>query len=116
MNNNLEFENEDPEPNEISPRTNYGEGWKQETLEEAIEREYPISKGGSMWMPSAEDCNNANKQDGFIRGTKWQSERSYSEEDLRDAFREGVDARYETIENHTFQEKEDMFIEKFKKK
>jgi hypothetical protein len=45
MNNNLEFENEDPSPDSIEdnyPRTNYGEGYyekaKQETtLEEAAE-------------------------------------------------------------------------------
>ena len=55
---------------------------KQETLEEAAERFYPISKGGSMWMPSAHDCNQANKQEGFIEGAKWQSERMYSEEEV----------------------------------
>ena len=57
------------------------EATKQETLEEAAERFYPISKGGSMWMPSAHDCNQANKQEGFIEGAKWQKERSYSEEE-----------------------------------
>jgi hypothetical protein len=40
MNNNLEFENENPSPDSIEdnhPRTNYGEGFsKQETLEEVI--------------------------------------------------------------------------------
>ena len=50
---------------------------KQETLEEAAERLYPISKGGSMWMPSKDDCNKANKQEGFIEGAKWQAERMY---------------------------------------
>jgi hypothetical protein len=43
-------------------------------LMEAAERFYPISKGGSMWMPSADDCNKANKQEGFIEGAKWQQE------------------------------------------
>jgi hypothetical protein len=55
---------------------------KQETLEEAAERFYPISKGGSMWMPSAHNCNQANKQEGFIEGAKWQAERMYSEEEV----------------------------------
>jgi hypothetical protein len=55
---------------------------KQETLEEAAERLYPISKKGSMWMPSADDCNKANKQEGFIEGAKWQAERMYNEKDL----------------------------------
>ena len=40
MNNNLEFENEDPSPDSIEdnhPRTNYGEGWEcsKEHLREA---------------------------------------------------------------------------------
>jgi hypothetical protein len=60
---------------------------KQETLEEAAERFYPLSKGGSMWMPSVDDCNKANKQEGFIEGAKWQAERMYSEEDLREAYK-----------------------------
>ena len=60
---------------------------EQETIEEAAERFYPISKGGSMWMPSAHDCNQANKQEGFIAGAKWQAERMYSEEDLREVFK-----------------------------
>jgi hypothetical protein len=45
MNNNLEFQNEDPSPDSIEdnhPRTNYGQGYyeepKQETLEEAGKR------------------------------------------------------------------------------
>ena len=59
----------------------------QETLEKAAERFYPIAKGGSMWMPSADDCNKANKQEGFIQGAKWQQERSYSEEEVRNLFR-----------------------------
>ena len=44
MNNNLEFENEDPCPDSIEdnhPRTNYGEGYGgKETLEEGYERIY----------------------------------------------------------------------------
>jgi hypothetical protein len=55
----------------------------KETLEEAAQRLYPISKGGSMWMPSADDCNKANKQEGFIEGAKWQAERMYSDEDMK---------------------------------
>ena len=65
------------------------EEFKQETIEEAAERFYPLSKGGSMWMPSADDCNKANKQEGFIQGAKWQEERMYSEEDMKKAFIEG---------------------------
>ena len=47
---------------------------KQETLEEAAERLYPISGPNSMW--------NSLQQDGFIEGAKWQSERMYSEEEV----------------------------------
>ena len=32
-----------------------------------------------MWMPSADDCNKANKQEGFVEGAKWQAERMYIE-------------------------------------
>ena len=59
---------------------------KQETLEEAAERFYPLAKGGSMWMPSADDCNKANKQEGFIEGAKWQQERNYSDMEEYSAF------------------------------
>ena len=52
---------------------------KEETAEEAAERFYPMSKGGSIWNPSEDDCIKANKQEGFIEGTKWQAERMYSE-------------------------------------
>ena len=51
----------------------------KESPEEAAERLYPIPKGGSMWMPSRDDLNKANKQEGFIEGTKWQAERMHSE-------------------------------------
>jgi hypothetical protein len=54
----------------------------EEELEEAANRLFPISKGGSMWMPSTHDCNQANKQEGFIEGAKYMVERMYSEEDM----------------------------------
>jgi len=62
----------------------------EEELEEAANRLFPISKGGLMWMPSTHDCNQANKQEGFIVGAKWQAERMYSEEDLLVAFEAGM--------------------------
>ena len=83
---------------------------KKETLEEAAQRLYPISKGGSMWVPSADDCNKANKQEGFIAGAKWQAERMYSEEDLRNAYRWG------TTVNHGTKEHFNEWFEQFKKK
>lgn len=54
---------------------------KQETLEEAAERLYPYIEG--------EETLNAQNSEGrtdFIAGAKWQQERSYSEEDLKNAF------------------------------
>lgn len=85
MNNNLEFQNEDPSPDSIEdnhPRTNYGQGYyeepkqypKQETLEEFIEREgYPKGITQEIW------------EDGVRLGAKWQQEQDknlYSEEDV----------------------------------
>jgi hypothetical protein len=31
-----------------------------------------------MWMPSTHDCNQANKQEGFIVGAKYMAERMYN--------------------------------------
>jgi hypothetical protein len=68
MNNNLEFENEDPSPDSIEdnhPRTNYGEGYGgKETLEEAAEN-YGKDIGNK----------DGTAQFDFIRGAKWQAER-----------------------------------------
>lgn len=56
---------------------------KQETLEEAAERLYPInSTGGDMEMLSRHQLNNYSKQEGMIAGAKWQQERMYSEEEV----------------------------------
>jgi len=59
----------------------------EEELEEAAIRLFPISKGGLMWMPSTHDCNQANKQEGFIVGAKYMAERMYSEEEVLDILR-----------------------------
>ena len=83
---------------------------KQETLEEAAERFYPIAKGGSMWMPSADDCNKANKQEGFIQGAKWQQERMYSEEDMKQAYLDGCKIKLTNIYHL------EKWFEQFKKK
>ena len=53
---------------------------KQETLEEAAEKEYPT-------------IHEQYQYDAFIDGARWQQERSYSEEDMKDAFFEGWIAR-----------------------
>ena len=56
---------------------------------------------------------NYEERKGFIAGTKWQQERSYSEEDMKVAFTEGFNARYK-MQNGT--ESREKFIQQFKKK
>ena len=77
MNNNLEFENEDPSPDSIEdnhPRTNYGEGYGgKETLEEAAEKSF----NDSEYL-----YDKPKYTLGFIEGAKWQQERMYSEEEV----------------------------------
>jgi hypothetical protein len=87
MNNNLEFENEDPCPNSIEdnhPRTNYGEGYgNKKTLEEAAESRYGTDMD-SIRGSNVYDLNTDLKR-GFIEGAKWQQEQDkkrYSEEDM----------------------------------
>ena len=45
-----------------------------EEIEKCAEVLYPINKGGSMFMPSRDDINKANKQEGFLEGAKWMKE------------------------------------------
>ena len=75
---------------------------KQETLEEAAafygNISLPIPYG---YVGSAND---------FINGAKWQQERMYSEEDLRNAYRWGTTVNHGTKEHFT------ELIEQFKKK
>ena len=92
MNNNLEFENEYPSPDSIEdnhPRTNYGEGFgnqinlpKQETLEEAAHEmlvDYGIkSIGQSIGVPTVKKL--------MVNMAKWQAERMYSKEDLKEVY------------------------------
>jgi hypothetical protein len=138
MNNNLEFENEDPSPDSIEdnhPRTNYGEGFtKQETLEEAakIFKNDRVAHGYDITY-----------DDGFLDGAKWQqeheqkvghrvqAERMYSEEDMRLAIKKARDISdgvncfdAEDISGCTevctygwkFNISEDLIIEQFKNK
>ena len=59
---------------------------KQETLEEAAEKESEV-QGWGKYESNSEQY--AIKQS-FIRGAKWQSKRMYSEEDLRQAYNYGM--------------------------
>ena len=74
---------------------------KQETLEEAAERYY-------------EDEVSINA---FINGAKWQQERSYSEEDLKEAFKYAYTLGFRDYLQEIFkQEKCDEWFELFKNK
>ena len=102
MNNNLEFENEDPSPDSIEdnhPRTNYGEGYGgKETLEKAV--------------------NNFKKTDVYVNEIKEAQERMYSEEDLKRAFEAGHKKGFSGYPN-TENWKElpfEKWFEQFKKK
>ena len=52
---------------------------KQETLEEAALRKYPLNYHTGQHNP-----NNILKRDIFKEGAKWQAERMYSEEEVLD--------------------------------
>ena len=86
MNNNLEFENEDPSPDSIEdnhPRTNYGEGYGgKETLEEVAHKmlvDYGIkSIGQSIGVLTVKKL--------MVNMAKWQQERMYSKEDLKEVY------------------------------
>jgi len=54
---------------------------------------------------------------GFVDGAKWQQERMYSEEDLREAFRQGENnVGYNSKYGYTFKSTEKEWFEQFKKK
>jgi|LakMenE18May11ns_1017448.scaffolds.fasta_scaffold9945546_7 hypothetical protein len=88
MNNNLEFENEDPSPDSIEdnhPRTNYGEGYGgKETLEEVAHEmlvDYGIkSIGQSIGVSTVKKL--------MVDMAKWQAERRYSEEEVLNILQE----------------------------
>jgi hypothetical protein len=55
---------------------------KQEILEEAAERLYPTPKVYELYS----DIGNSIRREAFIAGVKWQQERMYSEEDMKDCW------------------------------
>ena len=118
MNNNLEFENEDPSPDSIEdnhPRTNYGEGYGgKETLEEVAHEilvDYGIkSISQSIGVLTVKKL--------MVNMAKWQQERMYSEEDLKRAFEAGHKKGFSGYPN-TENWKElpfEKWFEQFKKK
>jgi hypothetical protein len=81
---------------------------KQETLEEAIKRLY-----GEFYETTTREQRimRTCKLESFRAGFKWQQERSYSEDDLEEAFKSGFTNCYNN-DNLTFGE----WFEQFKKK
>ena len=61
----------------------YQEPKQETTLEEAAEKLYPVNNTGDMFMANRDEINNSLKQEGFIAGAKWQQERMYSEEEVK---------------------------------
>ena len=74
---------------------------KKETLEEAAEHNYP---GGDVWTEEQAVIRRL----AFKNGAKWQAERMYSEEDMEEAFTNGL--------NRSFDSDFDRWFEQFKKK
>ena len=82
---------------------------KEETLEEAVEN-YAKKVGnvsGTGWI-----------YDAVKFGAKWQSERMYSEEDIRNAIDFGANLGLEGYIGNSFEwtRKKDLWFEQFKKK
>jgi hypothetical protein len=58
---------------------------KQETLEQAAEKEYPLTPDECFEQETIEEANwkvLGTKNNTFYNGAKWQAERMYSEEDM----------------------------------
>jgi hypothetical protein len=85
---------------------------KQETLEEAAEKYCLINNipTDQMIVKNNRSCEFETPVTMFIKGAKWQQERRYSEEDLRNAYRWG------TTVNHGTKEHFNEWFEQFKKK
>ena len=57
------------------------------------------------------------KRESFIAGAKWKQEKMYSEDDLREAFRQGENnIGYNSKYGYTFKLTEKEWFEQFKKK
>jgi hypothetical protein len=82
-------------------------------LEEAAAKfykEYPTNPLDKPEWHYNRDVDCFKKRKAFINGAKWQQERMYSEEDLRNAYRWG------TTVNHGTKEHFNEWFEQFKKK
>ena len=57
----------------------------EDDVEKLGVEEYPITKGGSMWMPTSFDLDQSCRQEGFINGYNKAKETFYTEEQARKA-------------------------------
>ena len=88
---------------------------KQETIEEAAKKEFPLLDTKSCRTGAAEEENLQlhGHRRSFIKGAKWQAERMYSEEEVLDLLAGFIDSRgkdfvpFKDIQN---------WFEQFKKK
>jgi hypothetical protein len=80
----------------------------EETLEEAAKKRVPTSS--SVW-----DLTETRRND-FIAGAKWQQERSYSEEDLKEAFKQSRQVFIYQKDMPPLFENFEQWFEQFKKK
>lgn len=82
MNNNLELENQDPIDNEISPRTNYGEGWDNEnSIEKQIQTDAESLYPNNGYNEEIYCDVGAFERTMFIKGATHQSKKMYTEDD-----------------------------------
>lgn len=93
---------------------------KQETLEEALEevarKHANLKEGFDIEEELYYNPSGMNAYKSFIEGAKWQQERMYSEEDMREAFKQSRQAKiFEKDMPPVHNEFEDWF-EQFKKK
>ena len=79
---------------------------KQETLEEAAEK----------YAKQFDYAEDSSPQVDFIEGAKWQQERMYSEEDLREAFKQSRQALIFEKDMPPVYENFEEWFEQFKKK
>jgi hypothetical protein len=81
---------------------------EQETLEEAAEKEYPTPTPYIVGL----DIGNSMKREAFIEGAKWQSERSYNEEEVNNMF---ATLKINSVNNVATITNVDLFISSWKK-
>jgi hypothetical protein len=81
---------------------------EKEAIEEAAKKIYPTHKG----LTTIASNKIMLRRTAFIKGAKWQAERMYSEEDMREAFIAGTQFE-EDYDYNLYMEK---WFEQFKKK